>query len=228
MAGPWEISRLRSVCARAFANVSQNSIIGQRFSISQFPIGANCVVVSVNYRLAPENPYPAAVEDTVESLEWVLANKAELNIDIDKIATGGSSRFLSAFKIIVPYRLISCSGGNLAAILTHKAALMEPPVPLIFQLLIVPVTDNTASESGDVYPSWAENAKTVGLTYDRMLWFRNLYLPEGADRTKWDNSPIFAPDETFATVPNAWIGVGECDILRDEGVFYGEKACSLT
>ena len=115
------------------------------------------------------------------------------------------------------------SGGNLAAVLTHKAALMTPPVPLIFQLLVVPVTDNTASSTEGVYPSWSENIKTCGLVPDRMLWFRNLYLPNGADRTRWDNSPMFAPDESFQNVPNAWIGVCERDILRDEGVFYGEK-----
>ena len=98
---------------------------------------------------------------------------------------------------------------------------MIPPVPLIFQLLVVPVTDNTAT--GKAYPSWLENIKTCGLVPDRMLWFRNFYLPNEADRTNWDSSPMFAPDETFQKVPNAWIGVCERDILRDEGVFYGEK-----
>ena len=107
--------------------------------------------------------------------------------------------------------------------LTHKAALMTPPVSLIFQLLVVPVTDNTASSTGNSYPSWSENIKTCGLVPDRMLWFRNFYLPNEADRTKWDSSPMFAPDEIFQKVPNAWIGVCERDILRDEGVFYGEK-----
>jgi acetyl esterase/lipase len=63
----------------------------------------------------------------------------------------------------------------------------------------------------------------LGLVPGRMLWFRDLYLADGVDRTKWDNSPIFAPDETFQKVPNAWIGVCECDILRDEGVSYAEK-----
>ena len=100
---------------------------------------------------------------------------------------------------------------------------MNPPVPLAFQLLVVPVTDNSASSTGTDYPSWSENIKTCGLVPDRMLWFRNLYLPGEADRTKWDSSPMFAPDETFQKVPNAWIGVCERDILRDEGIFYGEK-----
>ena len=100
---------------------------------------------------------------------------------------------------------------------------MTPPVPLIFQLLVVPVTDDTASSAKNVYPSWSENTRTCGLVPDRMLWFRNLYLPNEADRTKWDSSPMFAPSETFQKVPDAWIGVCERDILRDEGVFYGER-----
>ena len=100
---------------------------------------------------------------------------------------------------------------------------MNLPVLLIFQLLIVPVIDNTASSTDSTYPSWSENFQTCGLAPDRMLWFRNLYLPNEADRTKWDNSPIFSPDETFQKVPDAWIGVCERDILRDEGIRYGDK-----
>lgn len=69
------------------------NVVSRLHSDFIFLAGAKCVVVSVNYRLAPEHPYPAAVDDTVESLEWVLANKAEINVDVDKIATGGSSRF---------------------------------------------------------------------------------------------------------------------------------------
>ncbi|CCL99045.1 uncharacterized protein FIBRA_01054 [Fibroporia radiculosa] len=168
---------------------------------------ANCVVVSVDYRLAPENPYPAAVEDAVESLKWVYEKgAAQLNVNVNKIAVGGSS-----------------SGANLAAILTHKAALMQPPIPLVFQVLTVPVTDNTASISDDRYPSWAENQNTIGLMVGRMLWFRNYYLPNEKDRLEWDSSPIFAPEETFKKAPKAWIAVGELDILRDEGVVYAEK-----
>jgi len=100
---------------------------------------------------------------------------------------------------------------------------MTPPVTPIFQLLVVPITDNTASETESVYPSWSENAKTCVVVPECMLWFRNMYLPNEADKAKWDSSPMFAPDETFQKVPNAWIGVSERDILRDEGVFYGEK-----
>ncbi|EMD42071.1 hypothetical protein CERSUDRAFT_110618 [Gelatoporia subvermispora B] len=168
---------------------------------------ASCVVVSVDYRLAPEHKYPAAVDDAVETLHWVRdQGKQELGINPEKIAVGGSS-----------------SGANLAAILTHKAALSSPPIPLVFQLLVVPVVDNTAMPDGEKYPSWKENANTVSLVPEKMLWFRDNYLPNKDDWTAWDNSPIFAPEESFKKAPDAWIGVAELDVLRDEGIAYGKK-----
>ena len=96
-------------------------------------------------------------------------------------------------------------------------------VPLVFQLLVVPVTDNTAYVGDARYPSWEENKRTVSLVPDKMLWFRKNYSPDSADWTKWDNSPIFAPDDYFKKSPPAWIAVAELDILRDEGIAYGEK-----
>ncbi|PCH34453.1 hypothetical protein WOLCODRAFT_130388 [Wolfiporia cocos MD-104 SS10] len=168
---------------------------------------AQCVVISVDYRLAPENPYPAAVEDAEEALHWVYRHgKSELNVDINKFAVGGGS-----------------SGGNLAAVVALKAVLAEPPVPLVLQLLFVPVIDNTATTSGEKYKSWAENANTVALPPESMLWFRDNYLPNHEDRAKWDSSPIFAPDEAFKKAPKTWIAVMELDILRDEALAYGEK-----
>ncbi|KAG7086599.1 hypothetical protein E1B28_002544 [Marasmius oreades] len=172
-------------------------------------IHAKCVVLSVDYRLAPEHKYPAAVEDAVESLQWVIKSGEEiLNIDVTKIAVGGSS-----------------SGGNLAAILALKAS--EPsfmpslPSPLIFQLLIVPVTDNTAT--ADPGGLWESNKFSPWLSPDRMNWFKKNYLPNQEDWTKWDASPIFAPKELMGKTPNAWIAIAELDILREEGIAYGEK-----
>jgi len=168
-------------------------------------VRANCVVISVDYRLAPENPYPAAVEDAIDSLGWVVQNgKQELNINTSRVAVGGSS-----------------SGGNLAAILALKAAECTPPIPLIFQLLIVPVTDNTASAAPGGL--WATNQHTPWLGPDRMMWFRRNYLPREEDWTKWDASPIFAPRELLAKVPKAWIALTELDILMEEGRRYGER-----
>jgi acetyl esterase/lipase len=108
-------------------------------------------------------------------------------------------------------------------VLTHKAAQLYPPIPLIFQLLIVPVTDNTASASGVPHVSWRENEHTPWLTPERMLWFRRQYLPQEPTRARWDASPLLAQDEMFHRVPKAWIAVAELDILRDEGIAYGKK-----
>lgn len=116
------------------------------------------------------------------------------------------------------------SGGNLAAILTHKAALSTPPIPLIFQLLIVPVVDNTASPTNPIYPSWVENEHTASLTPEKMVWFQGNYLPDPATRGEWEASPIFAPDEAFeGNPPSGWIAVCELDILRDEAIAYAGK-----
>ncbi|CCM05351.1 uncharacterized protein FIBRA_07565 [Fibroporia radiculosa] len=168
---------------------------------------ASCVVVSVAYRLAPEHPYPAAVEDAVEALRWVHENGAtQLSTNVKRIAVGGCS-----------------SGGNLAAVLTHKAALLQPPIPLVFQLLIVPCTDNTANVDDPRYLSWSENKNTIGLFLPRLLFFREKYVPNTNDRHEWECSPILAPEEDFRKLPKAWIGVAELDLLRDEAVAYGEK-----
>jgi len=117
----------------------------------------------------------------------------------------------------------SSSGGNLAAILTHKASAYNPPIPLLYQLLIVPVTDNTADVSGKPHMSWKENEHAASLTPAKMMWFRNNYLPNSADWTEWDASPLFASEESFAKAPRAWIAVCDLDVLRDEGIAYADK-----
>ncbi|KZT30546.1 hypothetical protein NEOLEDRAFT_1054417 [Neolentinus lepideus HHB14362 ss-1] len=168
---------------------------------------AKCAVASVDYRLAPEDPYPAAAEDAIEALEWLYnKGKVEINVDVNSIAVGGSS-----------------SGGNLAAICGLKASQLTPPVPIVLQVLLVPVTDNTADASGTTHASWRENKDTVWLNVDRMLWFKNNYLPNKEDWAKWDASPYFAPDELIAKAPRAWVAVCEMDVLRDEGLAYGER-----
>ncbi|KII94065.1 hypothetical protein PLICRDRAFT_153379 [Plicaturopsis crispa FD-325 SS-3] len=170
-------------------------------------VHGKAVVVSVDYRLGPEQPYPAAVEDAVDVLQWVYSEgQSTLGIDTARIAVGGSS-----------------SGGNLAAVLTLKAAQASPPIPLVFQLLIVPVTDNTASVSDTRYPSWKENENTPWLAPARMLWFRGNYLTKAEDYKHPDASPMYAPKELLAKTPKAWIAVCEIDILRDEGITYGSK-----
>lgn len=89
----------------------------------------------------------------------------------------------------------------------------------MFQLLIVPVTDNTAS----VATSWRDREHAPWLSPGRMEWFKAFYLPDSRDWTRWDASPLFAPDALVAQLPPAWLGLAELDILCPEGVSYAEK-----
>jgi acetyl esterase len=153
-------------------------------------------VLSVDYRLAPENPFPAAVEDAMCSLRWAYENADELGINPDRIAVGGDS-----------------AGGNLAAIVSQQR-----PVPLVFQMLIYPATDMTAS-----FPSHVENAGGPVLTRQAMEWFTNHYMPASADKKDPLASPHFSPDSLLKGAPPALIITAELDPLRDEGEEYGRR-----
>ncbi|ODV95399.1 hypothetical protein PACTADRAFT_42406 [Pachysolen tannophilus NRRL Y-2460] len=177
---------------------------------------SRCVVISVEYRLAPENPFPACLEDGFESLLYVFEHgekeDSELGVDIDitKICVAGSS-----------------AGGNITASVTQKFAsysfsLSQKFPPVCFQMLVVPVTDNTASPQSE--KSWDENYYTAQLTPEKMIWFRKLYLPNGyEDEVKPEASPLFFPDESFARLPPCFIACAECDILRSEAEAYARK-----
>ncbi|KAL2810750.1 Alpha/Beta hydrolase protein [Aspergillus granulosus] len=165
---------------------------------------AQCVVVTVGYRLAPEHPYPAAVEDAISALKWIHSPEgtSALGIDNKRIAIGGTS-----------------AGGNLAAVLSLKASQLSPPIAICAQLLVVPVIDNTAS----IENVWAANQHAPWLTPARMKWYRRMYLPNGADATSWDASPNLAPDELLAKSPRTWITVSGQDLLAPEAILYAEQ-----
>lgn len=169
---------------------------------------SKCVVMTVDYRLAPEDPFPACVDDSFEALLWGLEKgPEELRINNNKVALGGSS-----------------AGGNLTAIMTHKYAASELSKHLpsiLFQVQIVPVTDNTAT--AETQPSWGENEFTPQLPAEKMLWYRRLYLPNPEDAAKPESSPLFYPDESFKNVPPCFIGASECDVLRSEAEAYAKK-----
>lgn len=111
----------------------------------------------------------------------------------------------------------------MAAVLTHKAALLLPRARIMFQLLIVPVTDNTAQLTGHPHTSWLENEHAASLTPAKMMWFRRNYLPNAEDWDKWDASPLLSTSHSFRGLPKAWIAVCDLDILRDEGLAYAER-----
>lgn len=135
--------------------------------------------------LAPENPYPAAVHDCWEALLWLLQQgPSALSINPSRIATGGSS-----------------AGGNLAAIMTHKALTLSPPVHFQAQLLSVPVTDNTATVANN--ESYRRYEHTAALPAPKMIWYRDHYLPNEADRTNPEASPLFYTGD-WAKLPRRW------------------------
>lgn len=170
---------------------------------------ARCVVVSVDYRLAPEHPYPAAFEDTWEAYLWTIENAKALNVNLSKFAAGGSS-----------------AGGNLTAALTHKInaynQTSKEKVPeLILQVLIVPVCDNTATPES--YESWKKYEHTATLSAEKMMWYRVKYLPEEEMRSEVYASPIFASEESFKNVPPALFAVAGIDVLSGEAESYAAK-----
>jgi acetyl esterase len=159
--------------------------------------GTGALVVSVDYRLAPEHRFPAAVDDCLAAFEWVLANGAELGGDSTRIAVGGDS-----------------AGGNLAAVVSIAAR--DKGLPVRHQLLVYPVTDATFSQ-----PSMDENAEGYLLTKDSMLWFGDHYFGPYGDAKDPRLSPLYADDLTG--VAPATVITAEFDPLRDEGEAYAER-----
>jgi acetyl esterase len=160
--------------------------------------GAGCVVVSVDYRLAPEHKFPAAPEDCYAATQWVAAHAAEINGDPARLAIGGDS-----------------AGGNLTAVVAQMARDQRGPA-LLFQLLIYPATDFTFTG-----PSLTENADGYFLTAEDMRWFSGYYLRDPADRTNPLASPLLAAD--LSNLPPALVITAEFDPLRDEGEAYGQR-----
>lgn len=160
--------------------------------------GAGCVVVSVDYRLAPEYKFPAAPADCYAATQWVAKNAAELNADASHIAIGGDS-----------------AGGNLSAVVAQMAREQGGP-HLVLQLLIYPATDFRMNT-----PSIEENGTGYFLTKDDMTWFTNHYLNGEEDKVNPLASPMLASD--LSNLPPALIITAQYDPLRDEGELYGQK-----
>lgn len=158
---------------------------------------AGAVVVSVDYRLAPEHKYPAAAEDAYAALEWVAESAAGLAVDPARLGVAGDS-----------------AGGNLAAAAALMARDRGGP-PLGFQALLFPVLDHNFETR-----SYADNAEGYLLTRDSMVWFWNQYLPSPDRGREPYASPLRAGD--LAGLPPAYIVTAEFDPLRDEGEAYAK------
>ena len=156
-------------------------------------------VLSVDYRLAPEHPYPAAAEDAVAAYAWAADHAADLGADPARLAVGGDS-----------------AGGNLAAVVALTARDDERLPDVAFQLLLYPVTD-----VADRTASYAAFADGYLLTAAGMEWFIGKYLPDPARRTEWRASPLRA--ETLTGLPPAYVATCLPDVLRDEGEAYAAR-----
>ncbi|MEP6693145.1 MAG: alpha/beta hydrolase [Chloroflexota bacterium] len=157
-----------------------------------------CAVVSVEYRLAPEDRYPAAADDAYAATRWSAEHASDLGIDASRIAVGGSS-----------------AGGNLAAVVALMARERGGP-PLAFQLLHVPVTDHDFET-----PSYRANATGFGLTRSGMRWFWDHYAPDPNLRDEPYASPLRATD--LSGLPPAHVVTAEFDPLLDEGKAYATR-----
>ena len=156
-----------------------------------------CVVVSVDYRLAPDDRFPAAVDDAWAATAWVYERANLLMIDQAKVAVGGDS-----------------AGGNLAAVVALRAR--DHGLPLVHQLLIYPVCDHDLETA-----SYEESAAGYGLTRAAMGWFWDHYLGPDGERVHPEASPLRAGD--LAGVAPAFVLTVEHDPLRDEGEAYARR-----
>jgi acetyl esterase len=160
--------------------------------------GARCAVFSVEYRKAPESPFPAAVEDCFSALSFVFSNSKSLKVNSKQIAVGGDS-----------------AGGNLATVVAMLARDAGGP-SLSFQLLIYPGVDNRMGHA-----SIETNGEGYLLTKKSMHYFRGHYLPNPADWHDWRASPLLA--KSLAGLPPAFVMTAGFDPLRDEGRAYSER-----
>jgi acetyl esterase len=159
---------------------------------------AGCAVVAVDYRMAPEHRFPAAVIDAIAATHWVRDHAAELRLDASRLAVGGDS-----------------AGGNLAAVVAITAR-NSADLPIAFQLLIYPATDQHRRT-----PSHTENGQGYLLTSETMDYFSGHYLADRAQYDDWRASPLLHPD--LSKLPPALVLTAGYDPLRDEGAAYAER-----
>jgi len=156
------------------------------------------IVISIDYRLAPEHKFPAAVDDAIAAAKWIASNARELGVDATRIMVGGDS-----------------AGGNLAAVVALAARDGDGP-KLAGQVLIYPATDFTMK-----HPSHSEPETSILLTHSVIKWFCNHYLSGPADIDNWKASPARA--KTLAGLPPAYLLTAGADPLRDEGDEYAAR-----
>jgi acetyl esterase len=156
------------------------------------------IVISIDYRLAPEHKFPAAVNDVVAATKWIAGNAKQLGIDASRLVIGGDS-----------------AGGNLAAVVAISARDGSGPA-IAGQVLIYPAVDFAMK-----HPSHREPETSILLTHSAIKWFTGLYLNGPADGDDWRASPARAA--TLAGLPPAYVLTAGADPLRDEGDEYAKR-----
>lgn len=158
---------------------------------------AEMIVIAVDYRLAPEHKFPAAVDDAITAVKWIAANASALGVDATRLVVGGDS-----------------AGGNLAAVVALAARDGDGP-KLAGQVLVYPATDFSRK-----HPSHREPETSVLLTHTVVTWFMGHYIGNG-DINDWRASPARA--KTLAGLPPAYVLTAGADPLRDEGDEYAKR-----
>jgi acetyl esterase len=161
-----------------------------------------CVVVSVDYRLAPEHRFPAAVEDAWTATAWVCGHAEDLGLDPLKIGVGGDS-----------------AGGTLATVVARKAR--DEGIAIAAQLLLYPVTNHAFDT-----PSYSFFSEGYGLTRDGMVWYWDQYLGDAGNGDDPDAAPAKLAD--LRRLPRAVVVTAECDVLRDEAEAYAQRLLLAT
>jgi acetyl esterase len=164
----------------------------------QLAVAAGIAVIAIDYRLAPEHPYPAAIEDAIDATYWVYRHARALGLDASRIAVGGDS-----------------AGGNLAAGVALYAR-DAGDLPLAFQLLIYPVT-----EMGEDSASYQAHGEGYLLTADTMRYFHDQYISDPAQDQEVLAAPLLAKD--FSNLPPALVLTAGYDPLRDQGLAFAQR-----
>lgn len=168
--------------------------------IRELAVGADAAVVFVDYDRSPEARYPVAIEQAYAVARWITEHGGSSGLDTSRVAIAGDS-----------------VGGNMTAALTLLAK-QRGEVRFVHQSLYYPVTD-----AGQDTPSYREFADGPHLTAKAMAWFWDAYLPEKDKRDEITASPLRASLDDLAGLPEAFVLVDECDVLRDEGEAYARK-----
>jgi acetyl esterase len=156
------------------------------------------IVISVDYRRAPEYKFPAAIDDAIAATAWIADHAGQLGIDATRLCVGGDS-----------------AGGNLAAVVAIAARESKRPA-IAGQVLVYPATDFAMT-----HPSHREPETSILLTHTVIRWFRDHYLTSAADGDDWRASP--ARLKTLTGLPPAYVLTAGADPLRDEGEEYAKR-----